>query len=140
MNQVIDIHDGSITLSNGLWLEQNMPVGPVLSANVAVVHNIDMGTGWRALALSPLTLLGRPASIALYFHHEQLRQVRFSLHPDGGVSAVDVQAQNDAALRALWGSPHRQDSQNRTYDFTWGDVTSSIDPRMGQAVIVLSWK
>jgi hypothetical protein len=135
---MIDPRSGDLVLDSGLR------IGPTTtrSSLSATATREEARPPHYQLSLGTQRVGGRPFVVTLDFLDERLRDASLLLDdPTYGTSWSDADEPgrkdaHDAWLRALFGAPH---VPAPAYDFAWGEVFSTYDPRGEVSTITIRY-
>lgn len=133
----IDTGKGEMHLGSGLLLTGGLTMSQLSQMGVAPTRVFDMKTGWVFWTIGPYEFFNHPVYLSLGFEQGVLQRVTFSFAVEIGAS--ELRAQHDQLLRTMLGSPQEESVWETTYEYPWGSVASSSDPKGGQATIIVSW-
>lgn len=139
MSKLLDTNNGNFYVGELFVLHANLMFQELVAAGMVFNREFDMKTGWIFRTTGPHLLCGHEANLSLGFLNGEIKRVNFSLVKRNGADLKDLlKAHNQFLLQEL-GVPNRQNGNGISYQFPWGAIESSIDPRGGSCDIVLSW-
>ncbi len=103
---------------------------------------------WETWSVGLRVVAGRRVAVSMTFEEGRLALVNLSLRDDGESASWEEwsaqrersrKAKHDAWLEEALGAPAREDEMGAHYDYAWGRVLSTFDPRSGASYIVVSY-
>lgn len=138
----ITVDDTTIGPTTTLAAVRRSPLGEALEKRAAAAPP------WETWSAGVRAVGGRRVSVSLTFAKGRLVRVEVSLREDGESASWDEwserrerrrKAKHDAWLAKTLGAPARKDEVGVHYDYAWGRVLSTFDPRSGSSGIVVSY-
>ena len=109
------------------------------ASNLIFVREIRVGTGWVYRTTSQFNIQGHTVQFGLGFNDELLRDAAFGFNDLSDLPAANRRETHDRFLASMLGVPSRRTPAATTYEFTWGTIESTFDPRTGQTDIIVTW-
>jgi hypothetical protein len=139
MSKLLDTNNGNFYVGEHFVLHANLLFQKLVATGMVFSHEFNMKTGWVFRTTGPHLVCGQEANLSLGFINDELRRINFSFVQIKGMELKELlKAHNQFLLQEL-GRPNFECSDGVSYQFAWGAVESSIDPRGGSCDIVISW-
>jgi hypothetical protein len=127
---MIDAKTGALLLDGGVALDPSLDVGAFRRSALgrAARPYVD-NPPWMSFFVPAVCRDGTPVDLVLFFRNGFLKSIHLHHHLDRAVNEHEALRIHDAWLRGFLGDP--------PYEFPWGGLDSSYDPRTASSDVVL---
>jgi hypothetical protein len=139
MSELDSFKSGSVILDGAVIIKRGVSAVEIMSGGVVFDREFDFKNGWVMRASDSHFILGRKVNVNFSFLNDCLELFRFSLEGGDSETAEVLKKKHDSFLLAQLGEPQRRNEIMTIYDFSWGGITSQIDPRGGACNVEINW-
>lgn len=130
---MIDKSTGELVLTDtlriGPWLSHRQFLSsPLYKRATSLIHN----EGWHSYRIEPTIINQHKFYIRLQFLHSTLKWIDFVAGGGVDIDESEQQRIHDRLLEGWLGTG--------PYEYEWGDVVSSYDPRSDSSSVIVSYK
>ncbi|MDM5318226.1 hypothetical protein QUF49_19700 [Fictibacillus sp. b24] len=144
---MLDIHKGKLVINKLQFVvDKNLNKEKFLYSPLSkLIFNKFESANWISYSIQPQYIMGKTFGLTFTFKDSIFQTLALSYSemkeiPYDKENEEKRKAVHDAWLQELFGEPHEYGPFWTKYKFTWGSISSSLDPRAGQSIIYFAFE